>query len=1005
MIYRTLKPLAAAVALANAGLAMPALAQTDGSASADNRSTGSGLVLEEVVVTGIRQSLAASMDVKRDSQGVVDAISAEDMGSFPDTNLAESLQRITGVSIDRENGEGSKVTVRGFGPDFNVITLNGRLMPAANLEDTTASASRSFDFAQLSSDSVAAIEVYKTGKARLASGGLGSTINIKTTRPLENPGLNFSVGGGAVMDTTNENGDDITPELSGLFSNTFLDDTVGIAVTGSYQARDSGVRTGQTSSGWNTFISDGTEYQDYVNAPQAGDVVGIPQNFLYTLEDVEQERTNFQLTLQWQPIDTVRATLDYTYSEFEVEQHRQELSAWFGGGASDGGEFTSGGGIIAPVIFNSIEGSDSAMAVGNWGRKTENDSIGFNLVWDPTENLTLAFDYHDSSAEAQPSDSRGSNNIVTAASFHRERTSVNYGPDFAQMLIQTDTGLPATPDEIIGSGNSFRNSYMKTDIEQTRLDGTFRFDEAVAGLESIDFGLNFAEVENRSAFAAVQGGDWGSFGYTGHSSGGDWNAPAGDGDGNFDNSAFTLGSLPGEFEDLGGSNVNSWYYDVDFDQFTSDVRAFYDANPQLAGGQPLNAWADCAAGSLCAPSEYTDDRRLSEEQTSAYLQLNFHWELNGMPTNLALGLRYDDTEVESRSLAPNYSSLLWLTPNELQLQQEGGAFLSGAGDYQYWLPNIDFDIEVMEGVVLRASYSETISRPDYKDLQAGRTVNSQARTDAASTGDGGDPGLDPFESQNFDFSAEWYYAEGSYVSVGYYLKKVDNFIGSSVVKDVVYPGLVQPVSGPRYAEALASVDDANDSMQILDYYRDQGWVDPVTGQLLGSLDSYDPLEFTLTVPVNSETAEIDGFELAVQHMFGDSGFGVIANYTTVEGDIGYDNGTIGVDQFALLGLSDSYNLVGFYDKDGYQARLAYNWRDDFLDDTIQGNNQQEPIYVEEYGQLDLSLSYTWDDTLTIYAEGINLTDETQRKHGRHENMVIATVEGGARYSMGVRYKF
>jgi TonB-dependent receptor len=982
---------------------MPAQAQTDAPAVDEGQAVDSGLVLEEVIVTGIRSSLRAAADLKRDSQGVVDAITAEDMGKFPDTNLAESLQRVTGVSIDRVNGEGSKVTVRGFGPDFNQITLNGRLMPAANLEDTAASPSRSFDFAQLSSDAVSAVEVYKTGKARLASGGLGSTINIQTLRPLDVPGLTASLGVGGLHDTTNEEGDDVTPDVSGIYSNSFFDDTVGIAINGSYQERDSGIRTGETSSGWNTFISDGTEYQDYANAPQAGDVVGIAQNFLYTLQDVEQKRTNYQLALQWEPIENLRATLDYTYSEFEIEQHRQELSAWFGGGASDGGEF-SGSNIKSPLIFRGTEGADVAMAVGDWGRKTETDSTGFNLVWEPTDNLTLAFDYHDSTAEAEPKDDQGSNNVVTAAAFTRASTTMRYGPDMAKMLFDTTTGQPATLDEIIGSGNSFRNSY--TDIEQMRLDGTFRFDEPLMGLESIDFGLNHADIDNRSAFAAVQGGDWGSFGYTGHSSGGDWNAPAGDGDGNFDNNAFTRGNLPGEFDELGGANVNSWYYDVNYSLFTRDVRAFYDANPQLAGGQPLNAWSDCRDGRLCAPSQYTDDRRLSEEQNAAYFQLNFHWDWNDMPTNLHIGLRYDDTDVDSSSLAPNYNSLLWLTGNELQLQAEGGTFFSGEGSYDYWLPNIDFDIEVIPDVVLRASYSETISRPDYDDLQAGRTVASQARTDVASTGRGGDPNLEPFESENFDFSAEWYYDEGSYVSVGYYLKKVDNFIGTSIVNDVVYPELVQPASGPRYDEAVAAIGDSTDvNRDVLDYYRDQGWVDAVTGELLNGLDTYDPLVFALSVPVNSEDAEIDGFELAIQHMFGESGFGVIANYTTVDGDIEYNNRTIGVDQFALLGLSDSYNIIGFYDKDGIQARFAYNWRDEFLDDTVQGNFQQEPIYVEDYGQLDVSLSYTWDERLTIYAEAINLTEETQRKHGRNDKMVVATIETGARYGFGVRYKF
>ena len=144
----------------------------------------------EIVITGIRASLKESMDVKRDALGVVDAISAEDIGKFPDTNLAESLQRITGVSIDRSVGEGSKVTVRGFGPDFNLVLLNGRQMPASELGSCCAApASRSFDFANLAAEGVAGVEVYKSGRASLPTGGIGSVINIKTPRPLDRPGF------------------------------------------------------------------------------------------------------------------------------------------------------------------------------------------------------------------------------------------------------------------------------------------------------------------------------------------------------------------------------------------------------------------------------------------------------------------------------------------------------------------------------------------------------------------------------------------------------------------------------------------------------------------------------------------------------------------------------------------------------------------------------------------------------------------------------------------------
>src|SRR5690606_35850985 len=137
--------------------------------------------VDESGATGSRGSLMQSMDIKRDAAGVVDAISAEDIGDFPDTNLAESLQRITGVSIDRERGEGSRVTVRGFGPDFNLVLLNGRQMP------TTSGLGRSFDFGNLASEGIGAAEVCKRGPADVPSAGLGSTIKLRSTRPRGTP--------------------------------------------------------------------------------------------------------------------------------------------------------------------------------------------------------------------------------------------------------------------------------------------------------------------------------------------------------------------------------------------------------------------------------------------------------------------------------------------------------------------------------------------------------------------------------------------------------------------------------------------------------------------------------------------------------------------------------------------------------------------------------------------------------------------------------------------------
>src|SRR6187399_1105431 len=188
--------------------------------------------------------VGGAVDINRNASGVVDAINSEDIGKFPDTNLAESLQRITGVSIDRVNGEGSAITVRGFGPNFNLVTLNGRQLPAAHVGTITGNptntgaqgTARSFDFASLASEGVSALEVYKTGNAAVPSGGIGATINIKTIRPLEG-GNRSSLGVKAVFDEGSDN--EVTPEVSGLFSWANDSETFGVSAFGSYQERKS----------------------------------------------------------------------------------------------------------------------------------------------------------------------------------------------------------------------------------------------------------------------------------------------------------------------------------------------------------------------------------------------------------------------------------------------------------------------------------------------------------------------------------------------------------------------------------------------------------------------------------------------------------------------------------------------------------------------------------------------------------------------------------------------
>ena len=221
--------LSSSIALVVAGMSSTSLSQDE---------------LEEIVVEGIRGSLKRSMDIKRDSMGVVDAITAEDIGKFPDTNLAEALQRITGVSIARERGEGSSITVRGFGPEYNLVTFNGRQLPTHNRD------SRSFDFGNIAAEGISGVQVYKTGRAGVPSGGIGSVININTTRPLDDPGFKATGSYKIVSDESSNGGSSETPEISALVSNTWdiNEGTFGVSLSLISQERESSVN--EATVGW-----------------------------------------------------------------------------------------------------------------------------------------------------------------------------------------------------------------------------------------------------------------------------------------------------------------------------------------------------------------------------------------------------------------------------------------------------------------------------------------------------------------------------------------------------------------------------------------------------------------------------------------------------------------------------------------------------------------------------------------------------------------------------------
>ncbi|HOY22355.1 MAG TPA: TonB-dependent receptor, partial [Cellvibrio sp.] len=281
-----------------------------------------------------------------------------------------------------------------------------------------------------------------------------------------------------------------------------------------------------------------------------------------------------------------------------------------------------------------------------------------------------------------------------------------------------------------------------------------------------------------------------------------------------------------------------------------------------------------------------------------------------------------------------------------------------------------------------------------------------------------------------DISVEYYFNDTDYLSVGFFDKRVPNFIGSQT-SSVTYAGTLDPTRGPRARAALAALQAGNHAVNERSIFQmvgmmtttANGCINQNNSGLCGTGGAYNAADYgkwangvdivsvagdpgvvnDTTMPTNSRDAVLNGWEFAGQYFFGDSGFGVQANYTIVNGSVKYRLDTEpGTPQFALLGLSDSANVVGIYEKDQWQARIAYNWRDNFLNNA---NDNGEPQFTEAYGQVDLNVGYKVTEDLTVALEATNVLGEDQKTYGRTGYQVRNFNILEPRYSLSARYNF
>lgn len=974
---------------------------------------------EVIEVKGIRGSLMRSMDLKRESMGVVDGISAEDIGKFPDTNLAESLQRITGVAIERDRGEGSKITVRGFGPNFNIVTFNSRQMPT--------SGGRSFDFGNIASEGISAVEVYKSGRASVPTGGIGAVVNVKTTKPLAVGGRKAVFSGKGVHDPGTRDGSSLTPEFASLFSDTFADDTFGVSLSLSYQEREGGSQSATTQdfissdfftqadidnddidTGWGPIAVGDPSAVNFPSEVNDG-IYAFPTNIQYNLDDFNRKRLNGQLTFQWRPIKSLTATMDYTYAKNQINTQHQDLSAYFDPGCSTReSEWVQEGNIWSPTSYTQVGcAADNLQGVGLFATVNENKSLGFNLEWLVSESLTLSMDYHDSSGESGPNSKHGSSGSMAVAALNRI-TTTGYFTKNGMPILDVQLGERNSYNQITRidqidvndmqlSGSGFGSFNNRMDVDQIQFDGRYEFEEG----HSIDFGIASVEVTNRGQSTSVQRNSWSGVGTPGDIA-----------------DLLQVSTIDGVFDGIEGSDDPRQVTEF----FTWNFEDMIERSEQLlrdgAHGDVSGDGGPCFTG-FCPSYNFDLDEVTVETSNSIYIQTHFIADFKDMTANLFIGLRYEETDVHSEALVPLYDRVEWSVIDNrfnlfLQKDADGNTitgFSEIDGSYDMLLPSVDFDIEILEDVIARASYSLTVTRPVYNDLK-GALIIDFLGSDGGS-GRRGNPQLLPIESSNIDLSLEWYYGDASYASIGYWTKDVENFINNRTYKDQpLFTDLNTPFEGDLYNQAVEAItggdpqfdfDNADVNTYFAENFADEPNVEvvgegediEVTITGLGS----DPVAlFDVTIPINERTTKVKGWEMVVQHTF-DSGFGFQANYTIVDGDLQYDI-NLNEEQWVVPGMSDTANLVAFYEKDGLQARIAYNWRDQYLQSAA-----QNPRFVEEYFQWDFNVSYEINDNLAVFVEGINLTEEDQRIHGRSSYQVREYSVGHARYNIGARYVF
>ena len=881
--------------------------------------------VEEIIVRGLRQSLARGIDMKRSGDGIVEGISSSDISDFPDSNISEAIGRITGVTITKTVGQGDRIQIRGMNSEFIRVTINGQGIPSANPE-------RDIDFDIFASELFSRVLVVKTPTAKSPEGGIGGTVDMRALRPFD-----FTEPSFASISAQYGTGDkaDGTPyRLSAIFSKQMDNQNSGfvvsLALSNDSLREDRGFldfRQGNVD-----VLADGSTTADLTDQT-------VPSELGYEFEGFEKSGIGLTASFQHRPSEHIDVNFDFVYAEQTIDQTRGRLGGVFLATGDDGNLTTDP--YFTTDSSNNLSGllldppGHAPLLNGNFLYKAALKGAPLQSLTELGEsentiilvNADSTFLFRDWNGKARFGYAQANNDNPSSSSIWTSDGQLGYVIDGDVPKISLLDGRNVqSPTHY----NQHQWMASRLDIEESGISFELDLEKQASGkwlISSYEVGLRHDVREKKykqltGAYRDISGGENQGLSATDALAGG---FPA---DGFLDGEQVSFNKW--FFANLGAVKQNTNLVPSSF-KLKEDLRGTYS---------------------------------LEEDTTGAYFIVNFE---RGRGRG-----HFGARRVQTKQSGQGYR--IKIDDNGDIVTKEDGTpdaeLVGGSFTYGGWLPSGSFVFEFSDEFIFRSVMSSSVTRQRPAEIKPGFDINLETRTATI---------IDPeevFLSLQADMSFEWYFHPESLLSFGLFHKDLSGY------------GVLGTIGEPLpEAKGLPSVDENGEPITL-------------TGDEI----------FTVLTSLDLETSEIQGYELSFQAPFfflqePFDRLGVVFNYTSLDADLPIPTNptNLSASETVILTLprqsESSYNLIAYYDQDPFSVRVAYTWRDQFID-RVDFSDPKNSVYVDAYGQFDINLQYRISDTMTLTLDGFNLTDENIRKFKQGRTTEYSKT--GSRIFLGLR---